>query len=566
MAARMALAGLAVVLGVVAIVVGLSGPGNEAATSAGAGAPLQTADSPAAARVDRMPADPHVAPAIPVARAAAPAAAPARSAGPTPAGSRPAQEPPPKSQPAAPAAKSVLIADVPHIRQKPDFCGEACAAMYLARLGWNVGQDYVFDQSGLDPLLARGCWTKELAAALAKIGFRTGPVWNTFPADEQAEHLAAQWKALYADLAAGVPSIVCMHYGAGTASSEHFRLVLGYDASADEVIYHEPAVAGGAYRRMKRPEFLKLWPLRAADGQAMAIRLRLEPGPELLRRIAAASAARAGSSPAKPATLTAADYAQHMMQLKKKVPAEGFTIVVQPPFVVIGDEPAAMVRRRATATVKWAADKLKDAYFEKDPADVIDIWLFKDNESYRKHCKSIFGDEPDTPYGYFSHTDNALIMNIATGGGTLVHEIVHPFVASNFPECPSWLNEGLGSLYEQSAERDGKIVGLTNWRLRGLQEAIGKKQVSSFRDLCTTTTSQFYNMDKGTNYAQARYLCYYLQEAGLLRKYYRAFHAARNDDPSGYQTLKRILGRKDEKEMDEFKRQWEAWVLKLRFP
>ena len=46
-------------------------------------------------------------------------------------------------------------------------------------------------------------------------------------------------------------------------------------------------------------------------------------------------------------------------------------------------------------------------------------------------------------------------MNIATGGGTLVHEIVHPFVEANFPGCPTWFNEGLGSLYEQSAERKG---------------------------------------------------------------------------------------------------------------
>jgi len=35
-------------------------------------------------------------------------------------------------------------------------------------------------------------------------------------------------------------------------------------------------------------------------------------------------------------------------------------------------------------------------------------------------------------------------------------------------------NEGLASLYEQSAERDGRIIGQTNWRLRGLQSAIRK--------------------------------------------------------------------------------------------
>ena len=41
---------------------------------------------------------------------------------------------------------SVYIEGVPHVRQKPHFCGEACAAMYLRRLGQPVDQNYVFDQ------------------------------------------------------------------------------------------------------------------------------------------------------------------------------------------------------------------------------------------------------------------------------------------------------------------------------------------------------------------------------------------------------------------------------------
>jgi hypothetical protein len=53
--------------------------------------------------------------------------------------------------PAAPLT-SVLIRDVPFVRQKPDFCGEACAEMYLRKLKVAVDQDYVFDKSGLDPV------------------------------------------------------------------------------------------------------------------------------------------------------------------------------------------------------------------------------------------------------------------------------------------------------------------------------------------------------------------------------------------------------------------------------
>jgi hypothetical protein len=261
-------------------------------------------------------------------------------------------------------------------------------------------------------------------------------------------------------------------------------------------------------------------------------------------------------------SFTDSDYAQHVMGLKTRVP-KGFTIVIQKPFVVIGDESPAMVRFRAESTVKWATQRLKHMYFNKDPKEIIDIWLFKNRDSYMKYTWEIFGDRPDTPFGYSSSLHKALIMNIATGGGTLVHEIVHPFVAANFPGCPSWFNEGLGSLYEQSTGRGEEIIGLTNWRLAGLQEAIKKNRVPSFKTLTSTTEYGFYQQDPGTNYAQARYLCYYLQEKGLLVKFYHQFHANCKKDPTGYETLKQVLGERD---MDAFKEKWERFVLQLRFP
>jgi hypothetical protein len=153
-------------------------------------------------------------------------------------------------------------------------------------------------------------------------------------------------------------------------------------------------------------------------------------------------------------------------------------------------------------------------------------------------------------------------MNIATGGGTLVHEIVHPFIASNFPDCPSWFNEGLASLYEQAHDREGHIAGLTNWRLRGLQAAIRDRKLPSFEKLCSTTTGEFYDRDRGTNYAQSRYLCYYLQEQGLLVKFYRAFRENVGHDPTGIETLKTILGEDD---LAAFQKRWQTYVLKLEY-
>ncbi len=259
---------------------------------------------------------------------------------------------------------------------------------------------------------------------------------------------------------------------------------------------------------------------------------------------------------------TDAEFNKHAESLKTKLKNRGFTVIIEKPFVVIGDESAEMVKRRSQGTVKWAVDKLKQDFFTKDPENILNIWLFKDEISYRKHAKEFFGDEPDTPYGYYSSANKALVMNISTGGGTLVHEIVHPFIEANFPDCPAWFNEGLGSLFEQAGEEDEHIVGYTNWRLAGLQRAIRQKNVPQFQTLLSTTNRQFYTADTGTNYSQSRYLLYYLQQKGLLVKFYKEFYDNRKTDTTGYKSLQKILG---EKNMVEFQNRWEAFVLNLVF-
>ena len=72
----------------------------------------------------------------------------------------------------------------------------------------------------------------------------------------------------------------------------------------------------------------------------------------------------------------------------------------------------------------------------------------------------------------------------------------------------------------------------------------------------------FTAADQGTNYSQARYLCYYLQEQGRLTQFYRDFAANQGTDPTGYNTLVKTLGEDD---MAAFQKKWEAFVLGLKF-
>jgi hypothetical protein len=307
---------------------------------------------------------------------------------------------------------------------------------------------------------------------------------------------------------------------------------------------------------IKKLQILLLVPLAVL---LVALLYRLNPTPNKTNEQPRGTVVEA--SPAViPASFSDADFARHVEQLKKKLPGNEFTVVIQPPFVVIGDESPQSVKEHSENTVKWTVDKLKQDFFTRDPKEILDIWLFKDADSYQRNTLALFSEKPGTPYGYYSSVHKALIMNISTGGGTLVHEIVHPFMEANFPECPPWFNEGLGSLYEQSGEVDGHIHGYTNWRLPGLQKAIRAGTVPEFKSLTALDAHGFYDEDKGTNYGQARYLCFYLQEHGLLIRFYREFRAHQKQDPTGYKSLQKILGTAD---MKAFKQKWQKYVLGL---
>lgn len=442
------------------------------------------------------------------------------------------------------ANESVHLKKIPFIHKKPDFGGEACVASALRSLGHNVDQDFVFDQSDVDPLLGRGCVTSELVHAAKACGLDPGRVWYE---STKQEHQAAIWEMILADLKQGRPSVVVAHQ----QNIERFVLVIGFNSEKDEVLYHDPNHENGANQSFDRKGFLAAMQMsfgsESAPQKRQVVVLRTLGGTRVLQ-------------PSKE-RFTNADYAQHIRELKTKLPNEEFSIVLQKPFVVVGDGGVDRVKRTAEGTVKWAVDHIKQDYFKRDPLEILDIWLFKNPESYKKHNQMLFGEAPSTPYGYYSSHHRALVMDISTGGGTLVHEIVHPFIESNFTLCPSWFNEGLASLYEQSNSRDGHIVGLTNWRLRGLQQTIEAKRLGTFKELCETTRREFYQ-GAGTNYAQARYLCYYLQEQGKLVEFYHAFVGSAMEDPSGYETLKKVLNRDD---MEQFQKEWEAYVLKLRF-
>src|SRR5262245_28983823 len=114
----------------------------------------------------------------------------------------------------------------------------------------------------------------------------------------------------------------------------------------------------------------------------------------------------AAATPARAAP-TADALAARAKQLEQRLHGRGFTVVVEPPFVVVGDEAPARVRKRASGTLRWTVNLLRKDYFARDPDEIIEVWLFKDEKSYRKGARAYFDDDPDTPYGYYQPAQKA---------------------------------------------------------------------------------------------------------------------------------------------------------------
>ncbi len=272
------------------------------------------------------------------------------------------------------------------------------------------------------------------------------------------------------------------------------------------------------------------------------------------------SAASAASSGLGPAAFDA-----HLAALDERLDAAGARSLkrrIEGPFVILGNGSDEQLDRYVEL-IRRVTAQLEADFFAARPTRILDVFLFEDARSYERTVRALTGESPTTPYGFYSSAQGGLFMNVATGGGTLVHELVHPYVEADFPDAPPWLNEGLGSLFEQSATRDGHIVGLTNWRLAGLQQALAAGRAPTFEALAHLDRQGFYGAGSGTHYAEARYLLYYLQEHGLLRDFYRQARAAREADPSAYQALVSALGEPD---MAKFQRHWTAYVSGLEFP
>lgn len=238
--------------------------------------------------------------------------------------------------------------------------------------------------------------------------------------------------------------------------------------------------------------------------------------------------------------------------MKAKLPDQSFPVAVSYPYVITGNlSQSELVKWKSK--IKATQDALKKLYFKDDPKSPIDVWLFKDAESYYHYNRNFWRFEPSTPYGYYLPSSRRMAMNIGSGSGTLIHELVHPYIVENFPSSPPWFNEGLASLYEKSNNQNGNIRGLSNWRLNVLRKMVNEKTMPDLSVVLGASRDEFYGVNREIYYAQARYIMYYLQQKGLLVRYYQMLSTSNEQDQTGTNTLLKVTGSSD---LGSFQKKW----------
>ena len=221
----------------------------------------------------------------------------------------------------------------------------------------------------------------------------------------------------------------------------------------------------------------------------------------------------------------------------------GVQVIERAPFVIGGDLAEQELHDCYTDTIAPAVRAMQQRYFRSRPHAPVTLLLFRGEQSYNRYALALFDDRDVSVYGYYKPNVRTVVANIGTGNGTLLHELTHALMDFEMPDVPLWLNEGLASLHEQcrfrSDERGPWIEGLVNWRLESLQKVIRAGRLRSL--LTLMEDADFRGPLVGTNYAQARYFCMYLQRRGALESFFRDYRDHRTEDPNGVAAATRAL-------------------------
>lgn len=301
----------------------------------------------------------------------------------------------------------------------------------------------------------------------------------------------------------------------------------------------------------------------AAPARAPAATADALASPGLKANVQAAAPRPAPEAPEPPYDL-AADRDRRAQKAKEELGPRAITTVVSDIFVVIG--PPGWQGAAFTSSVALMRNSMAgymNGRFSKKPERAISVYLFPEARSYEAFCKAKYAAPCIAHYGFYQPSDRYMVMNAGLGLGTLTHEIVHPLVEADFPGAPTWINEGIASVFEAPViPRTGEIHGVKNWRHPRLKRAMtsaAEKDHARLDVLFGMPDETFRGDDEDLHYAMARYVCQWLDERGKLWSFYQRWRDSVASDPTGEKAFAAVVGMTPR----EAQVPWAKWVLAL---
>lgn len=193
--------------------------------------------------------------------------------------------------------------------------------------------------------------------------------------------------------------------------------------------------------------------------------------------------------------------------------------------------------------IRNTADAMESNYINVKPKEITSIFLFNDDDVYKKFALGNFAVEEDdlSPYGFYKVSKRVILVKFVSWKGSVKHEVTHAMIQDDFPEIPGWFNEGLASLNERSSYKDGKLTGDFSWRINALRTAFRNNTYTDLQTLVNLPDNELYSSNSSFYYAQSRFLLSYLQEKNLLEFYYHLFRDTFDADNTGLSQLEKVL-------------------------
>jgi len=230
----------------------------------------------------------------------------------------------------------------------------------------------------------------------------------------------------------------------------------------------------------------------------------------------------------------------------------GFSITRYKYFVIFSDLDESQTYTLIENDVKNTSTAMTGNYAEKVPDIVTPIILFKEYDSY-KDFALINYDIPEhdlSPYGFYKISKNVIVVRYVSWKGSILHEVTHRFLRSDFPDIPSWFDEGFAALNEKSTFINGNLSGDFSWRIISIRRAFENNTYTGLRTLMESNDEELYGHRSSYYYAQSRYLLMMLQQKGLLKDYYVLFRETYSKDETGIKQLEKVM-KKPLSEIDE---------------